>query len=86
MWQHELRIEIIKIIKCVGSDVEILRINVVNGLTIVSNPVRQRRRDIPNSLTHLADKHANDLAEDMITDEEFTDVEKHQLTHREVEL
>ena len=45
-----------------------------------------RRRDISNSLTHLADKHANDLAEDMLIDTELSDVEKHQLTHREVHV
>ena len=42
----------------------------------------KRGRDIPNSLTHLADKHANDLAEEMGS--HFSDVEKHQLRHREV--
>jgi len=43
-----------------------------------------RGRDIPNSLTHLADKHANDLAEEMNVDATFSEVEKHQLRHREL--
>ena len=47
-------------------------------------PSGKRGRDIPNSLTHLADKHANDLAEEMNVDATFSEVEKHQLRHREV--
>lgn len=47
-------------------------------------PSGKRGRDIPNSLTHLADKHANDLAEEMNVDATFSEVDKHQLRHREV--
>ena len=44
-----------------------------------------RGRDIPQSLGHLADKHANDLAEEMKSaDVNFNEIEKHQLRHREV--
>ena len=45
-----------------------------------------RGRDIPQSLGHLADKHANDLAEEMKSaDVNFNEIEKHQLRHREVQ-
>ena len=48
-------------------------------------PPNQRGRDIPTSLGHLADKHANDLAEEMRSaDVNFNEIEKHQLRHREV--
>ena len=44
-----------------------------------------RGRDIPASLGHLADKHANDLAEEMKSlDVNFNEIEKYQLRHREV--
>lgn len=46
-----------------------------------------RGRDIPQSLGHLADKHANDLAEEMKSaDVNFNEIEKHQLRHRELFL
>lgn len=46
-----------------------------------------RGRDIPASLGHLADKHANDLAEEMKSaDVNFNEIEKHQLRHRELFL
>ncbi|CAK8694979.1 metastasis-associated protein MTA3-like [Clavelina lepadiformis] len=46
-----------------------------------------RRRDISNSLLMLADKHAKDMEEDM--DEastDLSDIERHQLNHRELYL
>jgi len=44
-----------------------------------------RRRDISNSLLLLADKHAKDMEEDM-EDTDLSDVERHQLNHKELYL
>lgn len=45
-----------------------------------------RRRDIPNPLQQLADKHVRELEEDLYNNQwpELNDLQKHQLSHREL--